>query len=80
MAKDEISICHETILAIGARGHVASDWNFADLTCTLEESKERGVETRDTRSRETILAIEARGHMASDWNFTDLHIGGVKGI
>jgi hypothetical protein len=22
---------HETILAIGARGHVASDWNFADL-------------------------------------------------
>jgi hypothetical protein len=22
---------HETILAIGARGHVASDWNFVDL-------------------------------------------------
>jgi hypothetical protein len=21
---------HETILVIGARGHVASDWNFAD--------------------------------------------------
>jgi hypothetical protein len=22
---------HETILAIGARGHVVSDWNFIDL-------------------------------------------------
>jgi hypothetical protein len=22
---------HETILAIGARGHMVTDWNFADL-------------------------------------------------
>jgi hypothetical protein len=36
------------------------------LTFTLEESKERGVETRDTRSREMILAVGARGHVAKD--------------
>jgi hypothetical protein len=69
---------HETILAVEPE----DTWRAIgiSLTCTLEESKERGVETRDTRSHETILVVGARGHMASDWNFVDLHIGGVKGI
>jgi hypothetical protein len=50
------------------------------LTCTLEESKEHGVEACDTRSREIILVVGARGHEVSDWNFTGLDIGGIKGI
>jgi hypothetical protein len=46
---------HKMILVIGARGHVASDWDFADLQIRKVKGSAEG--TRDMKGRKMIIAV-----------------------
>jgi hypothetical protein len=46
---------HEMILVVGARGHMASDWDFFDLQIRKVKGSVEG--TRDMRGRDMITTV-----------------------
>jgi hypothetical protein len=46
---------HEMILVIGARGHMVSDWDFADSQIRKVKGSVEG--TRDMRGRDMITTV-----------------------